>query len=151
MLMVFRGTNSTETYALPVARWQSRQWQLAVITGSAEHSYRTAPHIQPPVKGVAITELLSVVVICLSIRSSPLTQCIYMHYMTAYVNGCPYRTSSAAFTDHRRFTDKTWVRPDAPGNGAGNGGGLPPRGEKAFGCLGTQRVHPTLPRPPARD
>src|SRR5215510_9687931 len=58
MLMVFRGTNSTETYALPVARWQSRQWQLAVITGSAEHSYRTAPHIQPPVKGVAITELL---------------------------------------------------------------------------------------------
>jgi len=33
---------------VPLARWQSRQWQVTVATGALEHSYRTAPHAQPP-------------------------------------------------------------------------------------------------------
>lgn len=32
------GTPSTDANPPPLARWQSRQWQLAVNTGSAEHS-----------------------------------------------------------------------------------------------------------------
>jgi hypothetical protein len=32
------GTNSADAYALPLALWQSLQWQLSAIMGSAEHS-----------------------------------------------------------------------------------------------------------------
>ncbi|RCJ27544.1 hypothetical protein A6770_25730 [Nostoc minutum NIES-26] len=32
------GTRSAAANALPVARWQSRQWQFPIAIGSAEHS-----------------------------------------------------------------------------------------------------------------
>ncbi len=41
-------TTGKEPNALPLASWQSRQWQLNERMGSAEHSYRTAPQAQPP-------------------------------------------------------------------------------------------------------
>jgi len=39
--------------ALPLAIWQSRQWQLSIRSGGAEHSYRMAPQAQPPVNGIS--------------------------------------------------------------------------------------------------
>ncbi|WP_246163495.1 hypothetical protein [Brasilonema sennae] len=56
-MTALRGTRSAAANALPVARWQSRQWQLPMTIGSAEHSSRIAPHRQPPVKGTFIPNL----------------------------------------------------------------------------------------------
>jgi len=47
----FSGTMKTEENPPPLARWQSRQWQLSEKSGATAHSYRMAPHAHPPVSG----------------------------------------------------------------------------------------------------
>ena len=42
------GTTTMAAKALPLARWQSRQWQFSIVTGSASALYRTAPQEQSP-------------------------------------------------------------------------------------------------------
>ncbi len=49
-----RLTASVGAYPPPPTRWQSRQWQLTIASGAAEHSYRTAPHAQPPANRVRV-------------------------------------------------------------------------------------------------
>jgi len=36
---------------VPVRRWQRLQWQYVAPWSGSEISYRTAPHMQPPVSG----------------------------------------------------------------------------------------------------
>lgn len=44
------GTAKADANVLPVARWQSRQWQLKLKTGSDLKLYRKGPQRQPPVR-----------------------------------------------------------------------------------------------------
>src|SRR5689334_6887884 len=43
-----RGTATTTAKALPVCRWQSLQWHIAVMIDSASAEYRMWPQRQPP-------------------------------------------------------------------------------------------------------
>jgi hypothetical protein len=42
-------TPITGTPPVPDARWQSRQWQMTLNSGSPPASYRMRPQAQPPV------------------------------------------------------------------------------------------------------
>jgi hypothetical protein len=61
----------------PLKRWQPRHWQCAETIGSAAHSYRIAPHAQPPVIVVDIVYFPSLRVARMErsvIRDSPCHQ-----------------------------------------------------------------------------
>jgi hypothetical protein len=52
-----RSTMTVGAYALPPASWQSRQWQLTMLSGVERHSNRMVPHEQPPASGAFKTRL----------------------------------------------------------------------------------------------
>src|SRR5438876_1537744 len=74
-----------------------------------------------------------------------------MHYIGRYVNSSFDRPPSAAPTDDRNLAGRAWVRAHLAGDGPSYGDCLPPRSEKTFGRLGTQRLYPAAARPPPGD